>query len=48
MITSRSRREHVAAAHPALGHGPMGVGDLVQRHDRVHAGRQLTCRGAIE
>ena len=43
-----SRLEHVATAHPALGHGPVGVGDLVQRDDRVHPGRQLAGRGAIE
>src|SRR5215217_1420031 len=45
---SRLRLEHVATAHPALGHGPVGVGDLVQRHDRVHSGGQLAGRGAGE
>ena len=38
--------EHVATAQPALGHGPVGGGDLVQRHDRVHPGRQFAGRGA--
>ena len=34
----RSGLEHVATAQPALGDGPVGVGDLVQRHDRVDSG----------
>jgi hypothetical protein len=38
--------EHVATAQPALGHRPVGGGDLVQRHDRVHSGRQFAGRGA--
>jgi hypothetical protein len=38
----------VAATQPALGHGPVGVGDLIQRHDRVHPGWELTGSGAGE
>jgi hypothetical protein len=46
--TSRSRLEHVAAAHAARGHGSVRVGDLAQRHHRVHPGRQVAGRSAGE